>query len=165
MFIALEVKANRCLYHLQPSAVPGEVPISPLVHVPATEVLISKRATPLFERYFGRSHREPWTGFTAACMYRKPLGFGESLAYWLFFLQVDGYENELKCPIQTACSPPFVLKSVQFLSQPARLQIRTSLSRLACTGSVTRGVILQRNMPHKRLPAIYVQFRVRFLIQ
>ena len=87
--IALEVKANCCLCLLPPSAVPGEVPISPLVHVPATVVLISKLATPLFECYLGRSHREPWTGFTADCMYRKPLGFGESLAYvyWLFFLQ------------------------------------------------------------------------------
>ena len=56
-FIALEVKANCCLCLLPPSAVPGEVPISPLVHVPATVVLISKLATPLFERYLGRSHR------------------------------------------------------------------------------------------------------------
>lgn len=32
-FIALEVKANPCLCLLYPSAVPGEVPISPLVHV------------------------------------------------------------------------------------------------------------------------------------
>ena len=32
-FIALEVKANRCLCLLYPSAVPGEVSISPLVHV------------------------------------------------------------------------------------------------------------------------------------
>ena len=39
-------------------------------------LLISKLATPLFERYLGRSHREPWTGFTAACMCHKPLGFG-----------------------------------------------------------------------------------------
>ena len=98
-FIALEVKANCCLCLLPPSAVPGEVPISPLVHVPATVVLISKLATPLFERYLGRSHREPWTGFIGDCMYRKPLGFGESLAHWLFFLQVDGYEDELLCPI------------------------------------------------------------------
>lgn len=92
-FIALEAKANRCLCLLPPSAVPGEVPNSPLVHVPATEELISKLATPLF------LHREPWNGFTAACMYLKPLGFFESLAYWLFVLQVDGYEDELLCPI------------------------------------------------------------------
>ena len=44
----MEVKANRCLCLLRPSAVPGEVPISPLVHAPATEVLTSKPATPLF---------------------------------------------------------------------------------------------------------------------
>ena len=56
-FIALEVKANCCLCLLPTSAVPDEVPISPLVHVPATVVLISKLATPLFERYLGRSHR------------------------------------------------------------------------------------------------------------
>ena len=62
--------------------------------------------------------------------------FADAHIQSLGYLQL--YLKEMQS--QTACSPPFLLKSVQFLSQPARPQtttfsgLRPRLSRLACLG-------------------------------